>query len=1560
MRLFVKLGLTYQQLIVIACLLLFIGISAFGVISYIHRHYQIVLGHEITSLLKGATESTRVWSKEQRLLVQRLAQDDHVINAVRQLLALPREQNELLSSPAQQEMRTEMRSYLEYGIYEGYFIIAPDNISLASSRDVNVGRLNPITQYPWILDRLWNGEPSLTPIQRAEVPLIKLRGQHANNETMFVGSAIRDEEGNIIALLTLRINPYKTLFPIVEHARFASTGESYVFDFQGRMLSISRYNDDLARIGIIKPWESSATNVMLVDPGYDLTKAEGIQPIKGVRPLTRMATSAISGENGVDLEGYRDFRGVPVVGTWHWDKELGLGFAVEQEVAEAYGLFYLVRATIVTGAIVAALILIFLVLVFASGKRKVDRIQKRLQSIVETASDGIVVIDTYGNIESANPAMVSIFGYSLETLIGGNINVLVPEPYRSLYGNNVGSYLKGRVSDKAGFMTEMKGLRSNGETFPLELTVNQLDLDTGLRFSAVVRDISDRKQAELALKQETAFTRDVLDSLSAHIAVLDDTGDIVLTNRAWNDFVDLHHLADEVRGNGIHYPNIAQHLPVLCSDESIDAVQKLLEMLNGGLETFSMKYPCHTSEEKHWFEMRANRFTHREHTAIVVSHTDITQQVNSELELKEVNDKLRITALVAENTDNAVIVTDLEGLIQWVNLGFTHLSGYTLEEVVGQKPGDLLQGPDTDMLVARRIGEARRAGQRIEGEILNYHKTGTPYWIHFEITPVYDDQQQLVQFVALELDITDEKRLLADLQREKEFTEQANMVLGMTQQALDRTGIGEYWIAANDGRVLRVNDHACTHLGYTREELLTISVPDFDPNFTRENYSKLTAPIYKKGWARVETVHLTREGKRIPVEVIIVYMPDSVMDEPMSICFSIDISERKKAEAAIIKAREEAEQANRAKSTFLATMSHEIRTPLYGVVGTVDMLAHTRLDSTQTDLVNTAKDSAVLLQGIIDDILDFSKIEAGRLELEQLPLSLESVLEKLSESLNHLAIKREVELLVYCDPRLPKVKGDSVRLRQILFNLAGNAIKFSGDLGTRKGRVLLRVLKKAQHNGHVDICLEVIDNGIGMNPEVQKRLFRPFVQGEEQTTRRFGGTGLGLVITQRLVELMGGCIGVESTEGQGSKFTVDISLEEVAETSPPGSTDLQGLTVLLVQGEDDVAWVLKNYLIHAGAEVITSKYEEIIEVCKQHGEGTQEPLVVIDTDGEREFALPLRDKMRNEMKQADLRFVLVDRGRRRFARKQDADSMTVDLNAMSRATLLNAVAVVAGRESPIQEFVDFPDVVQGHTLSIDEAEAQGRLILLADDNATNRKLINQQLQMVGFLAETASDGREALQKWRGGRDYALLLTDCHMPEMDGYELSRTIRNEEGEQKRLPIVAITADALKGTAQKCIASGMDDYMTKPLQLHQLKQMLEKWLPETLQEQAEVKPRQVTESSNEYALDPAVLAGLLGTEDSGMLTEFFHEFLHTSAPTVQQIRDAFEQKNLGELADQAHKLKSSARAVGANMLADCCLALELAGKEANTQAVSQQMKIFYTLYTQVEEWIHQYGKN
>ncbi|SDY94668.1 ATP-binding protein [Nitrosomonas sp. Nm33] len=658
-----------------------------------------------------------------------------------------------------------------------------------------------------------------------------------------------------------------------------------------------------------------------------------------------------------------------------------------------------------------------------------------------------------------------------------------------------------------------------------------------------------------------------------------------------------------------------------------------------------------------------------------------------------------------------------------------------------------------------------------------------------------------------------------------------------------------------------------------------------------------------------------------------------------------DIREHVKIMKDLENARLEAEQANKAKSAFLAVMSHEIRTPMNGVIGMVEVLQQSSLTSYQMEMTNLIKESAFALLDIIEDILDFSKIEAGRIEIELAPIPLATAVEKACSMLEHLAANRGVELTLFTDPTIPEeVLGDALRLRQVLVNLINNAIKFSSGQ-QRPGRVSVQVTMTELTSERVLIAFQIMDNGIGMNEETLKRLFTPFSQGDISTTRRFGGTGLGLTITHHLVELMGGEITVQSIPGEGSTFIVHLPFKPLP-TKPVSRdkmVDLSGLSCLVIGDEEGISNDLVAYLKFVNANV-----ERVTDLAAARERIKKLPpgqwLLVIDAGHEEppvdelRLAFRTRAMLKTEEKP---HFVIVKRGRRHLGRIQPDGSVTLDGNILYRQAFLQAVAAAAGR-AKLEEEVPTPQGIKRITPpSREEALQLGKLILVAEDNEINQKVIRQQLALLGYAADVAADGQEALQRWESG-NYALLLSDLHMPKMDGYQLTQNIRSAKKGKTDIPIVALTANALKGEADKCRALGMNDYLSKPVQLQQLKVTLEKWMPAP-----EYKPVVPAEqAAGSQAITPVVDVGILEAlvgNDPATIREFLQDFRTNTSEIGEQLRDAARKNQFDLIKAAAHKLKSSARSVGAMMLGEWCAKIEQAAKDSNEKELASLLPHF-----------------
>ena len=635
-------------------------------------------------------------------------------------------------------------------------------------------------------------------------------------------------------------------------------------------------------------------------------------------------------------------------------------------------------------------------------------------------------------------------------------------------------------------------------------------------------------------------------------------------------------------------------------------------------------------------------------------------------------------------------------------------------------------------------------------------------------------------------------------------------------------------------------------------------------------------------------------------------------------------------------ARRSAESASAAKSAFLATMSHEIRTPMNGVIGLADVLLRSHLKPHQKDLTETLRESAFALLSLIDDILDFSKIEAGRLVLERAPVALRRLVEKASDALQPVAAGRGVKLHVFVDPALPpQVLGDAARLRQIILNLVGNAIKFSAGL-ERKGRVALRVLPEPEGG----VRLVVSDNGIGMSADVQARIFQPFVQGEITTTSHYGGTGLGLVISQRLVGAMGGRVGVESSSGAGATFTVDLPLMGLPANGEDVVHDLRGLHCHLALDDGELARDWAANLMAAGAQV--DDWNGMLRAAGSAAAAGHPAHVLIVEAGRRDagsdvLALPT---------------VVVHHGLRGAPQRVAPGRVEIDSEGLHCDELLLAVAMAAGRaQGPAETGLEAGVSMAAQTVDPVLAAAQGRLILVAEDNEINQKVIRHQLDLLGLASEHVSNGQEALVRWRAGPDrYGVLLTDLHMPLLDGFALTAAIRQEEASGSRLPVIALTANVLGGEAARCEAAGMDGYLSKPVEIDRLRDTLTQWLPVTglggVSASARLQPP-AGDQGLKAEFDDALLERLVGPDEE-ILLDLRRRYTTSLDAALVEIGAAVERADWLGAGMTAHRLRTSSCAIGAMELGRRFECVELAGR-ANDGA--QMPRLVQALYGSAE---------
>lgn len=795
-------------------------------------------------------------------------------------------------------------------------------------------------------------------------------------------------------------------------------------------------------------------------------------------------------------------------------------------------------------------------------------------------------------------------------------------------------------------------------------------------------------------------------------------------------------------------------------------------------------------------------------TGISAIARDITRQKQAEAELRKLS-------RAVQESPATVVITDVKGNINYVNPKFTRITGYSLQEVIGQNPRILKSG-ETTSDDYKELWNTITSGREWRGVFHNKKKNGELYWESASISPIKDEQGVITNYIAVKEDITAMKKAQDELAK-------LSLVASKTDNAVIITN--------NQGFTEWVNDGFIRLTGYTLAEMIgkkpgpVLQGPATDPATIKRIREKLK----KKEPFTEEILNYTKNGesKWISMDITPIYNDRGEVVKFISI--QRDITRRKETEAALQQATEAAVAANQAKSEFLANMSHEIRTPMNAIIGIADLLWETSLTPEQRQYVQISRSAGENLLLLINDILDLSKVEAGQLTLEHIPFDLFSIIDKTCEVMAVRSHSRNLELACRISPDIPQhIKGDPTRLRQVITNLLGNAVKF-----TEKGEIVLTVLPAGEENSLQPpqyLQFSVRDTGIGIPAEKISTIFEKFTQADSSITRKYAGTGLGLAISRQLVELMGGEIWVESKLQEGSTFFFTIPLEAVPPEEERKTTEtateisLQGWKILVVDDNATNRLILRETLTQWGCKVTEAAggAAGLAELIKAKNENTPFQVALLDSRMPEMDGFTLAEKIRNNPDLATVSIMMLTSDSRSGdqARAKDMDIEVYLIKPVKRQALKEALQDVAGkRKDSRKQQMPPAEKVSGEMPPLN--------VLLVEDTEDNRFLILAYLKNTPCRIDTAENGAVAIEKFLAN-PYDLILMDMQMPVMDGYSATREIRRREREEgrKSTPIIALTAYALKEELQKSLDAGCDAHLTKPIKKQLLLEAIQKF--------------------------------------------------------------------------------------------------------------------------------------
>ena len=891
-----------------------------------------------------------------------------------------------------------------------------------------------------------------------------------------------------------------------------------------------------------------------------------------------------------------------------------------------------------------------------------------------------------------------------------------------------------------------------------------------------------------------------------------------------------------------------------------------------------------------------------------------------------------------------VYVTDPEGNIKSVNGMVVSVGQYAESELIGKNPR-IFDSDYHPKSFFKEMWRTINGGQTWQGEVRNRKKNGDFFWVDCTIVPFLTPLGRPFQFVFIATNISNRVRTGMRMERNRDFL----------HRVMDAMGEGVYVLDLR-GSLLSLNREGEQLLGWRDAELMHRNLHDAihfkRPNGTAFPAADCTVHQSLLGRAfRVEDDHFVRkDGTFLPVSHVTAPLREG-QEIIGSVAVFRDNSQHWKHRRELEETRDAAMSSSHRKSEFLANMSHEIRTPMNAIVGMNNLLMDTLLNDEQMEFAEIVRDSSQSLLSLINDILDFSKIEAGKIDIEEIDFNPVTVVEGAAELLSTQAHEKGISLSTFITPRLPPVlRGDPGRLRQMLLNLINNAIKF-----TDEGEVVVRALIEAETVEWLTVRFAITDTGIGLPEKVGDSLFEPFVQADEDTIRKYGGTGLGLAICKHLAELMGGKIGVETADGEGTLFWFRIPFRRSdsgtrEEEEGLNIAPLRGLRVLTLMESTSDLEILEHYFCSWGMtyQGIVGGEEGVAVMRQAVKDGVPFSLAIISASLSDQDLLAFSGELGREgLLQTTWLVALLDWEDRERKETLMGEGYAACLTKPVRQTdwieclvgLIDPASVAPRVESVAGQLAKG---VRPAELDAYDALESGQLLLLVEDNLVNQKVTMLQLEKLGYAAHAVANGREAVEAV-SHLPYALILMDCQMPVMDGFEATHSIRKmDRASSRHIPIIAMTANAMKGDRERCIQAGMDDYMSKPVAPENLKQKLEYWIPKGTGELPPIEIHQLRQ-----------LCG----DDEEMIRELLLHFPFSVRELLDRLWKNVHDRNAGLVEEISSELKEASSNMGASGMAKLARAVECAANHANWEEVQANMERLEGVFQRVEVYAREY---